>query len=186
MITLIYGGSGSGKSAFAEDYVCKMNCKDRFYLATMKSNDAEAKARIEKHRNLRSGKGFVTLEHDTDIVNAIKAIEEIDSGSFYTNAGDNDTVILLECMSNLVANEMFRDGEIKSADACVHKVLTDVKEIAGVVSSLVIVTNNIFDDGIAYDMGTKEYMRALGKVNRKLAEMAEEVYEVVVGIGIKL
>jgi adenosylcobinamide kinase/adenosylcobinamide-phosphate guanylyltransferase len=186
MITLIYGGSGSGKSAFAEDYVCNMNCKDRFYLATMKSNDSEAKARIEKHRNLRSGKGFVTLEHDTDIVNAIKAIQEIDSGSFYTNASDNDSVILLECMSNLVANEMFRDGEIKAAEGCVHKILSDIKEIAGCVSSLVIVTNDIFDDGMAYDPGTKEYMRALGKINRKLAEMAQEVYEVVVGIGIKI
>ena len=186
MITLIYGGSGSGKSAFAEDYVCNMNCKDRFYLATMKATDSEAKARVEKHRNLRSGKRFVTLEHEVDIVNAIDAIDKIDSGDFSTSEADNKSVILLECMSNLVANEMFRDGEINGEKSCVDKILSDVKEVASKVSSLVIVTNNIFEDGMDYDPGTKEYMRALGKINRSLASIADEVYEVVVGIGIKL
>ncbi|SFO41490.1 adenosylcobinamide kinase /adenosylcobinamide-phosphate guanylyltransferase [Pseudobutyrivibrio sp. JW11] len=186
MITLVYGGSSSGKSEYAENLVCSTGYKNKYYLATMKHSD-DAKDRIMRHRNLRQGKGFVTLEHDVDIVNAISEIDSIDSGDFSTNKADLDgEIVLLECMSNLVANEMFRDGEINSADACVAKILSDVKELEECVSSLVIVTNNVFEDGISYDVGTKEYLRALGAINRKLAAVAEEVYEVVVGIGIRL
>ena len=178
MITLIYGGSGSGKSDFAEEYVCKLPYKDRFYLATMKDSGAEAKVRIKKHRINRQGKGFVTLEHDVDIKNAISIVEEM--------AKKEDSVILLECLSNLVANEMFKDGEVKPEETCVEKVLSDIKAVADNVSSMVIVTNNIFEDGNSYDDCTKEYMRALGKINRILAGLSDEVYEVVVGIGIRV
>ena len=184
MITLVYGGSSSGKSEFAENLVCQTNYKNKYYLATMKSRE-DTKERIERHRQIRSGKGFVTLEHDVDIVNAIPEIDNIDSGDFSTSNTDGE-IVLLECMSNLVANEMFKDGEIYSADTCVAKILSDVKEIEKCVASLVIVTNNVFEDGLSYDVGTKEYLRALGTINRRLAARASEVYEVVVGIGIKL
>lgn len=185
MITLIYGGSGSGKSAFAEDYVLNTHIKNRFYLATMMSSDEESKNRIQRHRKLRDGKGFVTLEHGTDIVNAITEIESISTGEFSTYSND-ESIVLLECMSNLVANEMFADGRMCSAGECADKILTDIKKLNECVTRLVVVTNNIFEDGKSYDEGTKEYMRSLGKINLKLREMAHETYEVVVGIGIKI
>ena len=178
MITLIYGGSGSGKSDFAEEYVCRLPYKARYYLATMKCSDTKAKARIEKHRINRQGKDFVTLEHDVDIRTAISELEE--------TTKKEDSVILLECLSNLMANEMFKDGEVKPEETCVEKVLSDIKAVEANVGSMAIVTNNIFEDGASYDAGTKEYMRALGRINRILAKLADEVYEVVVGIGIKV
>ena len=67
MITLIYGGSSSGKSAYAEDYVCQSDCKNRYYLATMQADDSESLERIERHRSLRYGKDFITLEKPYDI-----------------------------------------------------------------------------------------------------------------------
>lgn len=171
MITLVYGGSGSGKSAFAEDLVCKTNYSNRYYLATMKSFDEESEKRIKRHKSLRDGKGFITVESPVDIENAII---------------DKDSIVLLECMSNLVANEMFRDENPKTFTECADKILDDVKALSKKTDELVIVTNNIFEDGISYEEGTKEYMRALGLINKTLAEISNEVYEVVVGIGIKL
>ena len=153
MITLVYGGSGSGKSAFAEDLVCKTNYPNRYYLATMKSFDEEADRRIEKHRKQREGKGFI---------------------------------VLLECMSNLVANEMFTGERNVSFTECADKIIDDVVALSKKATALVIVSNNIFEDGVSYDEGTKEYMRALGLINQRLAKLSNEVYEVVVGIGIKL
>lgn len=186
MITLIYGASASGKSEFAEDYVCKLGYKDRYYLATMQSDGLHAKERIKRHRELRAGKGFVTLEHPRDVINAIAEIQEIDLGDFSTNETKSSTVVLLECLSNLVANEMFKDGEIVPKELCVDKILADINELAANVSYMVVVTNDIFDDGNSYDLATKEYMRALGEINRRLAKQADQVYEVVVGIGIRL
>ena len=51
MFSLIYGGSGSGKSAFAEQAVCTL-AKDqkKYYLATMQIFDEEGQKKIERHR----------------------------------------------------------------------------------------------------------------------------------------
>ena len=46
---------------------------------------------------------------------------------------------------------------------------------------LVIVTNNVFDDGITYDESTMAYIRALARINIELAAWADEVTEVVAG-----
>lgn len=45
MITLITGGSGSGKSAYAEKYICHVSnekgYKEKYYIATMQIFDDE-------------------------------------------------------------------------------------------------------------------------------------------------
>lgn len=171
MITLIYGGSSSGKSAYAEEYVCQSNCKKRYYLATMQANDPESVKRIERHRNLRAGKDFITLEQPYDIANTI--------------VPEEDSVVLLECMSNLVANEMFRDGKVNSEKATVDKIIKDLEFLDSRVAQLVIVSNDVFEDGLEYDDFTKEYLRALGHINAKLAKMADKSVEVIVGIGVE-
>ncbi len=186
MLTLIYGGSSSGKSAFAEEYVCASKHRNKYYLATMEAKDEESKNRIERHRNLRSGKGFVTLEQSVDIAEVLEAIVHIDSGDFSTSSTGTDSILLLECMSNLVANEMFRDGQVNSAKETEDKIIRDLMELQNQDMSVVVVSNNVFEDGVEYDQGTKEYLRALGHVNKRISVMADEVYEVVVGIPIKI
>ena len=171
MITLIYGGSSSGKSAYAEDIVCNSQYKNRYYLATMKANDSESVERIARHRRLREGKEFITLEQPVDIANTINQ--------------DSDGIILLECMSNLVANEMFRDGKVNPEPAIVRKIINDIKALDSKVTQLVIVSNDVFEDGFEYDEYTKEYLRALGKINVEIAKMADKSVEVVVGIGVE-
>ena len=172
MIILVYGGGSSGKSAYAEDYVCQTQYKNKYYLATMSATDPESLERIKRHRKLREGKSFITLEESVDIVNAIDKI-------------DSDSVVLLECMSNLVANEMFRDGQINSADYCTSKILKDLRALEEKTGELVIVSNNVFEDGNEYDEVTKEYLRTLGKINSQISAMAEKSVEVVVGIGVE-
>ena len=49
-----------------------------------------------------------------------------------------------------------------------------------------IVTNNVFEDGVIYDAGTMEYLKALGRINAALARLADRVAEVVVGIPVEL
>lgn len=57
MLTLIVGGSASGKSAFAENYAMEAG-ENRIYIATMQPMDNECLARIEKHRGMRAQKKF--------------------------------------------------------------------------------------------------------------------------------
>lgn len=199
MITLIIGGSGSGKSAYAEDYVLAAATDlPKYYIATMQVYDAEGERKVERHRRLRAGKGFVTIEQPTDIGKAgIKIagnawneqekgdIHEVD-GMDAPNEEKQGGVALLECMSNLVANEMFSGEQMPETDAVVRRVTEEIEALAKQLTHLVIVSNNVFEDGIAYDASTLRYIEALGRINTRLAELADHVVEVVAGIPVSV
>lgn len=167
MLFVIIGGSGSGKSAYAEDLVLQLSKEEhRIYLATMQVYGEEGMRRVQRHRKLREKKNFRTVEQTKDLTGQ-KA---------WWNREDT---VLLECMSNLVANEMFQEDGIVEEEIVVAKVVQEVLEIKNQVRNLVIVSNNVFEDGIAYDEQTMSYLRALGRINEKLAEAADVVTEVV-------
>ena len=65
MVALVIGGSGSGKSAWAEELACSLRAREGgplLYLAAMDPAGEEGRRRVERHRALRAGKGFLTLE----------------------------------------------------------------------------------------------------------------------------
>ena len=73
MIYLVTGGSGSGKSAYAESLLSGFeNIRSRYYIATMQVYGEEGKKRVERHRRLRAGKGFITSEQTVQIEQALK------------------------------------------------------------------------------------------------------------------
>jgi len=172
MLALITGGSGSGKSEYAEGVAVSLAKKKGLpliYIATMVPYGAEGAKRIERHRKLREGKGFATIERYVNLkgLNVPK-----------------ESVILLECLSNLTANEMFEEGGTKERTA--EEVLAGVAAIRSGCRDLVVVTNDIFSDGITYDEVTEQYQRDLGEINAALAAGADEVTEIVCGIPIHL
>ena len=175
MLSLIYGGSGSGKSAFAEQWITKLAGEQKkYYLATMQVFDEEGKKKIERHRQMRAGKGFESIEQPNDIG---KALEQM-------NPSDRTECALLECMSNLAANEMFDTEEPAGSEQVAEKIVTQIGVLAQETEELVIVTNNVFEDGIVYDTSTMEYLRALGSINVRLAERSDVVVEVIAGIPV--
>ena len=89
---------------------------------------------------------------------------------------------LLECMSNLVANELFCPQG--SGEQTEEAVLRGVERLVSGCAQVVIVTNELFSDGMQYDPSTEHYLRILGRINCRLAQMADRVYEVVAGIAI--
>ena len=161
MLTLVIGGAGSGKSAFAEALVCRRNGK-KLYLATMLPHGAEAQTRIEKHRAQRAGRGFETLERGLDLAHA-----PIPTGAD----------ILLEDLSNLAANELFEPGG--GGIEAVRRGLRHLLESCG---SLTVVTNEVFSGGADYAAESLRYMRTLADLNRELAVRADLVVEIVCGL----
>ena len=174
MMTLILGGSGSGKSAYAEDYLLRAaGDKKKYYIATMQVWDEEMQAKVDRHHMLRQGKGFTTIEQPTALEQAAAQMEP-------------EGAALLECMSNLTANEMFSGAQIVDRQTVIAKILQSIEVLRKQADPLVIVTNNVFEDGIAYDSATMEYIEALGRINERLAAEADEVVEVMVGIPQRL
>ncbi len=174
----VTGGSGSGKSAYAERLAVETGADELFYVATMSPEGAEAKERIAHHRAMRAGKGFRTVE-------CMQGLERLvlPGGEFRENDVARRTV-LLECVSNLVANEQFAvggtDGEIL---ARIEKGIRHLQKQAG---NIIIVTNDVFADGVRYDEETERYLRLLAAVNRGLAAQADAAYEVVYGIPVPI
>lgn len=201
MIELVYGGSGSGKSEFAENLILNSDCESRFYVATMKIFDDEGKKRVERHRKLREKKNFITIEETNESKNLEDAVEKIKKMTFAENLEDSSVLggekspgqkksaVLVECLSNLLANEMFLPGgKILSSDEAAKKIISGLKRLfsAGFISEIVLVSNNIFDDGLDYDEATKSYMDALAKINAFAAKNADKVFEVVAGIALEI
>ena len=87
-------------------------------------------------------------------------------------------------MSNLVANEMFAENKIRLRDEVTAQILDGIEALNRQLEHLLIVTNNVFEDGISYEETTAEYIEAMGQVNERLAVMADTVIEVVAGIPV--
>ena len=49
-----------------------------------------------------------------------------------------------------------------------------------------VISGNVFEDGTEYDAGAMQYIRAMGKIHRRLAAMADQVTELAVGIPIHI
>ena len=184
MILLVTGGSGSGKSEYGEMRVTASGLPQRYYVATMKVWGREDEQKVERHRKLRQGKGFRTIE-------APEALHQV---RIWDSA--ENTVILLECMTNLAANELFsgeQDWEnLTSAQWKERRVSVRERILEGICclksqcALLVVITGQVDQDGGEYDQGTQTYIRLLGELNCLIAAMAEEAVEVVAGIPIIL
>lgn len=184
MLVLITGGSGSGKSAYAEEYLSKLSKDDKkYYIATMQVYDEEGQKKIERHRNMRSGKGFVTIEQPIKIEEALDKIVRMECRDESLRKISLRTA-LLECMSNLTANEMFSGESVADCNVVVERILSGIQLLKNEMEHLVIVTDNVFEDGCVYDEATMEYIRAMGSINEKLAAISDHVIEVVVGIPV--
>ena len=169
MLILVTGGAGSGKSQFAERLSMALKQEPFRYIATMQIRDAEMQAKVDRHHRLRQGKGFTTIEQPTELEQAVLQMEP---------AG----AVLLECMSNLTANEMFSGEQPVDRQTVITKILQGMEGLRKQADPLVIVTNNVFEDGRIYDDSTMEYIEALGRINERLAAEADEVVEVIAGI----
>ena len=165
MRELVIGGSGCGKSQYAEERICQSGEQVRYYIATMEPFGRDGQERIARHQRLRQGKGFRTIEQYRNIGN----IQLKERGS-----------VLLECLGNLVANEMFAGGE-----AVAEKILAGLACLEEQTDCLVVVSNDVARDGLRYDDFTERYIETLGRLNQALAERYGGVTEVVAGIPLR-
>ena len=161
MFAMIIGGSASGKSALAERWAASLPLP-RIYLAAMQVFDEESRARVERHRAMRAGKGFETIEAPTALWNT-----DLPAGA----------TVLLEDLSNLLANEMF-SPEGGGSEAALH----GVQSLLAHCDNLILVTNEVFSGGTDYAGETEDYLAELAWLNRTLAAEADTVAEVVCGL----
>ena len=86
-------------------------------------------------------------------------------------------------MANLCANEMFGGSGICDPTDSIMRGTEHLKSIA---ETLVIVTNNVGSDGVDYGEGTNRYIEVMGRVNRLIADISDNVIECVYGVPVVL
>jgi adenosylcobinamide kinase/adenosylcobinamide-phosphate guanylyltransferase len=166
MKTLISGGAGSGKSALAEALTLQSHASRLVYLATMEVWGEEDRQRVERHRRQRQGKGFLTIERSSRLTELTLP---------------QDCAVLLEDLGNLCANECFGPLGFEGAE---ERILTGLEQVGKQCRDLVVVTNELFSDGVVYPPETQRYLQLLARLNRSLASRFDRVVEVAAGIPI--
>ena len=171
MMTFITGGASCGKSAEAER-LCALAGGRLVYLAAMRPFGEEGAQRVRKHRAQRAGKGFTTIE-------CYERFEAVLDDDRVVGA-----VVLLECLGNVVANEMF--GEGTSQDGVADRIVETIVELSRRCRHLIVVGNDVGCDGEEYPLETRVYQEVLGEVSCRLASRSDRVIECVAGVPITI
>lgn len=177
---IVYGTASSGKSNIAENMaveISKENNTPLVYIATMESDSDAAKIRIRKHRKAREGKGFYTIEEPNKLIVHTLSVRE--------------KTVLLECVSNYCANVYYKNfGDTvatnEEIDKLTETIVTQIIALSKSAKELIVVSNDIFRDGIQYDEWTESYCKLLAHVNEGLTNSCDSFYEVVNGIAHKI
>lgn len=161
---LIIGSPDSGKSALGEDMIMKMSQgQKKAYIATMIPFGEEGRQRIKKHRKMREGKGFITYERARDLEALIAELE-----------AEEIKVGLLECISNLAANEMFLEANKGlELETLADMVVKEVCSLDSRLEKLVVITNE-FEASSEYDLETDQYIRLVSIINERLKGICEK------------
>ena len=166
-IVFILGGARSGKSTFALEEASRIKGRKAF-IATAQAFDDEMRRRIEKHREER-GKEWATLEEPLHVPELIRKI----TGSY--------DVIVIDCLTLWLSNIMHAE----------HGINEQIEDLIGALlqehpSHVFIVSNEVGMGLVPETPLGREYRDNLGAVNRKVADIATDVYFLAAGIPLKI
>jgi len=167
VLIFVLGGVKCGKSMLSQcaaKYLHEKREKGTmYYVATMIPYDDEDRKRIDRHLLDRKGWGFETLEESCYFPNIEEKINK-------------DDVLLIDSMTAYVQNIMFGDDDIvngiKMDDIGLH-----IKRLSERAGDVVVVSDYVFSDAIAYETLTERYREWLGRVHIAIAKEADVVIE---------
>lgn len=161
-VTLVIGGAASGKSAWAEDFVARSGLA-KTYIATAEAHDAEMKAKIDAHRESRSGQGWRTIEASRDLRPALGTL-------------DTEEIALIDCATIWLANTQALGQDLGQALEALIETMDQCQ------APIVIVTNELGQGIVPAEPMTRAFRDAHGKMNQRLAAAADHVVLVTAGL----
>lgn len=174
-IVLVTGGCRSGKSRFAQRLAEKAGEK-RLYVATAPVSDAEMEERVQRHRQERASRNWVTCEETLDLVKVLEHHTDFDA-------------VLCDCLTLWVSNLMYEAEQKKEAfneDDMARLTQALLRVARCHAGTLVFVTNEVGCGIVPGDPVSRRFRDLTGRCNQVMAAAADEVYFVVSGIPMKI
>ncbi len=188
-LTLVLGGTRSGKSAFAEEIMARLPGPPT-YIATGSPDDDDMAARIAGHR-ARRGPDWATIEAGTALARALATTE--------------DGPVLVDALGTWVAAHWHVDSSATGRAPSPPGASTGASDpsglpanpfavdVDGLVAALVartgptVVVSDEVGLGVhpSTDVG-RHFRDTLGLVNQAVATVADDVWLVVAGRGLRL
>ena len=147
------------------------------FVATAEVGDEEMHQRIEKHKERRPA-AWATLEATTNI------------GSQISQKMGGARVVIVDCITLLLNNLFGQYSDQTDAPLIEKKVADEIDKLIECIersdATFIIVTNEIGLGLVPPNKMSRLYRDLLGKVNQRLAEVAEEVYLMVAGLPVQI
>lgn len=168
-ITLIGGGSRSGKSSYALTYARNLGTR-RAFIATAQAIDEEMNARIAAHQRDR-GADFITYEEPLALARRIESLDK---------AFD---VIVADCLTLWLSNLLLGAPE----NLCLQSEYANLIAASGKAQSAVVFVTNEVGCGIVPDNAlSRRFRDEAGRLNQTVAAAATEVYWMAFGIPLRM
>ncbi|MBL4890078.1 MAG: bifunctional adenosylcobinamide kinase/adenosylcobinamide-phosphate guanylyltransferase [Candidatus Lindowbacteria bacterium] len=165
-ITLVLGGTRSGKSEIAEGLAGQST--DVTYIATCIAGDDSLKERVQVHRDRRP-KEWATIEEPLNLSAGIKAVPS------------DTTACLIDCLSLFVFN---CQQEHADDSIVLDKVNTFVESAKSASFESIVVSNDVSNALVPTDAESQRYQNLLGRANQTVAAAAEKVILAVAGVPV--
>lgn len=163
-ITLVLGGVASGKSAYAEG-LAEATSPQRLYVATAEPHDDEMVSKIRAHRE-RRGNGWRTEEATLDVAPVLGNVSE--------------DLVLLDCASMWLTNHLMAETDLEQATEGFLAALTNCRK------PVIVVSNEVGLGGVEVNKLARRFANEQGRLNQKLAEIADRIILVTAGIPLVL
>lgn len=177
-ITLITGGSRSGKSTYAEKLCIdstKVSNKELLYIATCPKVDDEMDDRIERHKNQRANHNWQTIEEELDLE---KIISE-----------NSNCCILVECLTLWISNLIWQaeKADEKLTEALIYDRVNKLIKICEEQEiEITFVTNETGMGIMPINDMARLFSDLSGRANQTLAQAANDVYFMVSSLPMKV
>lgn len=162
-VTLVLGGTRSGKSRHAES-LCQ---GERHYIATAQAFDVEMHQRIAKHQEDRGG-GWVTHEVIMDLTEKLVEIDR------------QGRVILVDCLTLWLTNLLLAEADWQMMGEQLAARLTAMK------ADVVLVSNEVGMGIVPDNKLARAFRDAQGLLNQRIAQAADRVVFVAAGLPLVL
>lgn len=164
-LSLILGGTASGKSNFAENLARSSN-HQRVYMATAQAFDTEMSKKILQHQASR-GPDWQTIETPFLLNEEISKISD-------------DKIILVDCLTLWLSNHLLAENHIDD-------LTRDLLHTINTVNAPIILVSNEVGLGIVPDNQlARKFRQAQGELNQKIAKTADLVVQLYAGIPLPI